>query len=92
MPQVLQLPEGGDQLRSFRDLGPVTDAERKKSLIKPDIHQMYDLIWRRIECARVGGAINADEPELERYGHSPLIGSIKLIPRLEHCVVRIKTR
>ena len=62
MLQVPQVPEGGDQIRSFPGLRPVTDAEGEKSVIKPGIHQMYDLIWRRIACARVGGAINADEP------------------------------
>lgn len=65
MEQVLQLPGGDDPAlnrRSFRGLGQLPGAQGKMEDVKPYYHQLYDLMWRRIKCASIGGAINADEP------------------------------
>ena len=64
MEQVLQLPGGDDHesnRRSFKGLAQIPGTEGGMEDIRPFYHQLYDLMWRRIKCASIGGAINADE-------------------------------
>ena len=65
MEQVLQLRRNDrstNNTRSFRGLRHMLNRDGVLVPIRPHDHQLYDLVWRRLQVDLYGGAINADEP------------------------------
>ena len=38
------------------------DNEDESITLQLYSHQLYDVIWKRLKCSKIGGAIHADEP------------------------------
>ena len=83
MEQVLQLNHGDrstENTRTFRGLNHVLSPQGISISIKPKAHQLYDLVWRRLQVDLYGGAINADEPGFGKVNiPSPFV-------RLDHLI------
>lgn len=66
MEQILQLrrnERSTNNTRSFRGLQHVLNRDGDQVPTRPHTHQLYDLLWRRLQVDLYGGAINADDPD-----------------------------
>ena len=91
MEQVLQLRRGDQSTgntRTFRGLALIKEKGEWVE-VHPKVHQLYDLIWRRLRVDEFGGAINADEPGFGKVSSLCSFGVSDSIVRFEHADVNV---
>ena len=91
MIQILQLSDGQTR-RSFRGLRKIENDKGETTDLLLYHHQLYDIVWRRLMCSEIGGAINADEPGSGKVCTLRRSRVTEPVDRFDFHIIRIQDR
>lgn len=72
--------------RILRGLGTILDQNGNRVPLEPYVHQLYDVVWRRMMASQCGGAINADEPGFGKVCIPAVLRVLDMIIELCRCL------